>query len=168
MVPQDPVLFSGTLRSNLDPDDRLHDDVLWFALDSVKMRCAVQEHPRKLEMPIDEAGAGFSIGQRQLLCLARAVLRGSRIIVLDEATSNLDRETEALMQASLDETFRGSTLITIAHRLETILNHDTVIVMGRGRILEVGSPRELANAKGEFAKMLKAASVSTIQFCGKV
>jgi ABC-type multidrug transport system fused ATPase/permease subunit len=159
MVPQDPVLFSGTLRSNLDPAGHYSDEKLWAALDSVKMRYAVQEHYKKLDMIIDEAGAGFSIGQRQLLCLARAVLRGARIIVMDEATSNLDRETECLMQISLDETFRGATVITIAHRLETIMDYDIVIVMGKGKILETGPPCDLAKKGGEFSRMLKAASI---------
>lgn len=161
MVPQDPVLFSGTLRSNLDPEGMHSDDKLWMALESIKMRTAVQEHPAKLDLIVDDSGSGFSVGQRQLICMARAILRGTKIIVLDEATSNLDRETEALMQESLMETFSHVTVITIAHRLETILNHDVVIVMGKGKILEAGSPGRLLRNKGEFASMLNAASVDT-------
>ena len=83
----------------------------------------------------------------------------AKIIVMEEATSNLDRETESLMQESLNETFKDTTIITIAHRLETILHHDNIIVMGSGKILESGSPKELVMKGGEFAKMLKAASV---------
>lgn len=161
MVPQDPVLFSGTLRSNLDPEGIHSDDKLWIALESIKMRTAVQEHPAKLDLIVDDSGSGFSVGQRQLICMARAILRGTKIIVLDEATSNLDRETEALMQESLMETFSHVTVITIAHRLETILNHDAVIVMGKGKILEAGSPSQLLRNNGEFANMLNAASVDT-------
>lgn len=163
MVPQDPVLFSGSLRSNLDPQGIHNDEKLWSALESIKMRSAIQEHPAKLDLLIDDSSSGFSIGQRQLLCMARAILRGAKIIVMDEATSNLDRETEALMQESLNETFSSSTIITIAHRLETILNHDTVIVMGRGKVLESGSPAELFERGGEFSKMLKAAGVDVSQ-----
>ncbi|PJF18603.1 hypothetical protein PSACC_01584 [Paramicrosporidium saccamoebae] len=160
MVPQDPVLFTGTLRSNLDPSGHYSDEKLWKTLTEVKMREEIMENPQKLDMVIDETGGGFSVGQRQLLCLARALLRGSKIIVMDEATSNLDRETEALMQEGLTDAMSGVTVITIAHRLETIIGHDEVIVMGNGRIIEHGKPSELAHAGGEFTMMLKAASVN--------
>lgn len=160
MVPQDPILFTGTLRSNLDPGNRHPDGKIWSLLESVKMRKEIMELPQKLETMIDETGGGFSVGQRQLLCLARALLRDAKIIVMDEATSNLDRETEALMQQSLAEAMKTMTVITIAHRLETILGHDVVIVMGNGRILEFGRPAELAVTGGAFASMLKAASVN--------
>lgn len=160
MVPQDPVLFSGTLRSNLDPFSLNSDAQIWRALESVHLKDSIAQHPRKLDMLIDKAGGDFSIGQRQLLCLARAVLKGSRIIVMDEATSNLDRETEALMQQSLEETFREATIITIAHRLETVMHYDLIVVMGGGRILEAGNPRELARkGEGEFQRMLKSSAL---------
>jgi ABC-type multidrug transport system fused ATPase/permease subunit len=126
------------------------------------MRDEIMENPQKLDMVIDETGGGFSVGQRQLLCLARALLRGSKIIVMDEATSNLDRETEALMQEGLTDTMCGVTVVTIAHRLETIIGYDEVIVMGNGRIIEHGKPSDLAFAGGEFSMMLKAASVRVL------
>lgn len=159
MVPQDPVLFSGTLRSNLDPTLLNSDAQIWRALESVHMKELVATHPKKLDMAIDETGGDFSIGQRQLLCLARAVLKGAKIIVMDEATSNLDRETEVRMQQSLEETFREATIITIAHRLETVMHYDVIIVMDKGKLLEAGHPQELASRQGEFWTMMKSSAL---------
>ena len=127
------------------------------------MKEAISRHARKLELPIENNGGDFSVGQRQALCLARALLKGSSIIVMDEATSNLDEETEALIRGSwLDTHVAGrATIISIAHRLETILDYDVVLVLGQGRILESGPPRELAaRASSEFAKMLQSAAPS--------
>lgn len=148
MVPQDPVLFSGTIRHNLDPNDCRTDVELWNALEACYMKDVVMAHPEKLEMDVGERGGSFSIGQRQLLCLARAMLRKSRLVIMDEATSSIDRDTDALIQKSIRKCFEHATVITIAHRLETIMEYDRVIVMADGRIIEAGIPKELARTEG--------------------
>lgn len=160
MVPQDPLLFSGSLRRNLDPEGKCTDDQIWYALECTFMKEIIQAFPDRLEMDVGERGGTFSIGQRQLLCLARAMLRFSTIVILDEATSSIDRDTDALIQSSLLQNFSNCTVVTIAHRLETIMNYDRVAVMAEGRILEIGNPKELARTDGtEFNDMVLTAGI---------
>ncbi|XP_064455206.1 multidrug resistance-associated protein 1-like [Ornithodoros turicata] len=157
IIPQDPVLFSGTLRFNLDPHDEYEDAQLWTALE-----CAHLKHhfPDGLETQISEGGQNISLGQRQLACLARVVLRKSRILVLDEATAAVDLETDRLIQETILEGFADCTLITIAHRLHTIMNYDRIVVMGKGKIIEEGSPAELLrDPASEFASLAREASI---------
>lgn len=122
----------------------------------------VSLHPAKLEMSVDESGSNFSIGQRQLLCLARALLRPSPILLIDEATANVDFETDARIQAVLREHVKstGTTLITVAHRITTILDYDRVAVLGEGRLLEFGSPEQLlVRRNGHFRGMAMKAGI---------
>lgn len=143
IIPQEPVLFSGTMRYNLDPFDEYSDEKLWGCLEEVKLKEVVSDLPDGLASKISEGGTNFSVGQRQLVCLARAILRENRILVMDEATANVDPQTDGLIQATIRSKFRDCTVLTIAHRLHTIIDSDKVMVMDAGRVVEFGSPYEL-------------------------
>jgi ATP-binding cassette subfamily C (CFTR/MRP) protein 4 len=152
IIPQEPVLFSNTLRYNLDPFEKCDDATLWRALEDVELKDAVDG----LDQRVNEGGSNFSAGQRQLICLARAIVRNNRILVLDEATANVDPATDALIQATIRKNFKDCTVLTIAHRLNTIMDSDKVLVMDAGRAVEFGHPHQLLqNADGYFSKMLK-------------
>lgn len=158
IIPQDPVLFSGTLRFNLDPNGDYSDSDLWIALE----RAHIKEHfPGGLETQITEGGQNISLGQRQLVCLARAVLKKPKVLVLDEATAAVDLETDTLIQETICRDFVGSTIITIAHRLHTVMDSDRIIVMANGAVIEQGSPSDLLlNSNSQFASMAKDAGIS--------
>ncbi|XP_043642473.1 probable multidrug resistance-associated protein lethal(2)03659 [Drosophila teissieri] len=147
IIPQEPVLFSGTVRHNLDPFDEYSDERLWCALEEVELKDVVSSVATGLETKITEGGSNFSVGQRQLVCLARAILRDNRILVMDEATANVDPQTDALIQATIRNKFRECTVLTVAHRLHTIMDSDRVLVMDAGRVVEFATPFELLTAK---------------------
>ncbi|XP_075530342.1 multidrug resistance-associated protein 1-like isoform X3 [Dermacentor variabilis] len=164
IIPQDPVLFSGTLRSNLDPFDVKGEEELWRALEHSHLKDFVATLTEGLQHEIAEGGENISVGQRQLLCLARALLRKSRILILDEATAAVDMETDDLIQATIRREFADCTIITIAHRLNTILDYDRVIVLDRGEIAESGSPQELLKRETSlFYSMAKDANLLQTQ-----
>lgn len=151
VIPQDPVLFTGNLRDNLDPYNLCSDSEIWKVLETTEMKHLFNT----LDHTVEDGGLNFSIGQRQLLCLARAVLRKNKIVVMDEATSNMDPKTEQLMQTIIAEVFRDCTVITVAHRLHTIMSSDDVIVMESGRIVQNGPPNALLEDKdGIFCKLV--------------
>lgn len=143
IIPQEPVLFSGSMRYNLDPFDEYSDDKIWNSLSEVKLKDAISELPSGLSSKITEGGSNFSVGQRQLVCLARAILRENRILVMDEATANVDPQTDFLIQETIRKKFSNCTVLTIAHRLRTIMDSDKVIVMDAGECVEFGTPYEL-------------------------
>ncbi|EDV31156.2 uncharacterized protein Dana_GF14689 [Drosophila ananassae] len=143
IIPQEPVLFSGSMRYNLDPFEQYPDEKLWQALEEVHLKEEISELPTGLQSSISEGGTNFSVGQRQLVCLARAILRENRILVMDEATANVDPQTDALIQATIRNKFKDCTVLTIAHRLHTIMDSDKVLVMDAGQVVEFGSPYEL-------------------------
>ncbi|XP_055908743.1 probable multidrug resistance-associated protein lethal(2)03659 [Eupeodes corollae] len=143
IIPQEPVLFSGTMRYNLDPFDEYSDEKLWESLEEVKLKKVVSDLPYGLQSKISEGGSNFSVGQRQLVCLARAILRENKILVMDEATANVDPQTDALIQTTIRKKFKNCTVLTIAHRLHTVMDSDKVLVMDAGRAVEFGSPYEL-------------------------
>ncbi|CAD6227313.1 GSCOCT00011969001.2-RA-CDS [Cotesia congregata] len=150
-IPQEPVLFSETLRYNLDPFGKYTDKEIWDALREVELSDLA------LDQWVTEGGTNFSVGQRQLICLARALLRNNRILVLDEATANIDSRTDALIQKAIRSKFVDCTVITIAHRLNTIINSDRVLVMDNGCAVEFDAPYELLMNKSNsmFAKMVE-------------
>lgn len=159
IIPQDPVLFNGTLRFNLDPNGEYTDSELWSALEKAH---AKDHFPGGLETQINEGGQNISLGERQLVCLARAVLKKTKILVLDEATAAVDLETDSLVQDTISKCFVGCTTITIAHRLHTIMDSDRIIVMANGRVTEEGSPADLlVDSASEFASMAREAGITT-------
>ncbi|XP_051881887.1 multidrug resistance-associated protein 4 isoform X2 [Pristis pectinata] len=150
IIPQDPVLFTGTMRKNLDPFDEHADEALWNALEEVQLKEVVEELPNKLMTELAEAGSNFSVGQRQLVCLARAVLRESKILIIDEATANVDPRTDKLIQKTIREKFEQCTVLTIAHRLNTIIDSDRILVLDQGRVAEYKEPYVLLENKDSF------------------
>ena len=160
IIPQDPVVFSRPLRWNLDPFGLYTDDVLWNVLKEVQLFAVVQELPEKLNEPMAESGANLSVGQRQLICIARAVLREPQILLLDEATASIDNETDALIQAKIREQFKTCTVLTIAHRLHTIMDSDRIMALSQGEIAEFDKPSSLLARDGMFSDMAKSAGIT--------
>nr|XP_049698223.1 ATP-binding cassette sub-family C member 4 isoform X1 [Helicoverpa armigera] len=183
IIPQEPVLFSATVRYNLDPFNNYDDEQLWQALEAVssknlvllflvyaKVTCTTVNVFNKfqvdlkaavpaLDFKVSEGGSNFSLGQRQLVCLARAILRANRILVLDEATANVDPKTDEFIQRTIRTRFADCTVLTVAHRLNTIMDSDRVMVMDSGRLVEFDHPYLLlSNPEGHFTKMVKETS----------
>lgn len=168
IISQDPVLFSGTIRSNLDPFGRYSDSMLRECLDRVCLTAqpssvaGLEETGlysnfnlfENLDSSISEGGLSLSQGQRQLLCLARSMISQSKIMVIDEATSAVDMHTDNLIQLSIAEHFRNTTLLVIAHRLTTVADFDKILVMADGQVVESGEPRKLLKSRGEFWKLV--------------
>lgn len=153
IIPQDPTLFRGTVRSNLDPFNRYNDLELWSALrqaDLVGDDTAMDDKTSRIQLDslVEEEGLNFSLGQRQLMALARALVRGSQIIVCDEATSSVDMDTDEKIQRTIATGFKGKTLLCIAHRLKTIINYDRICVMDQGMIAELDTPLALFKKEG--------------------
>ncbi|XP_064920229.1 multidrug resistance-associated protein 1-like isoform X6 [Columba livia] len=159
IIPQDPVLFSGTLQSNLDPLGKHSDLELWEALELCDLKDFVQSLPEKLLHEVAEGGENLSVGQRQLVCLARVLLRKTKILVLDEATASVDMETDNLVQATIKREFYNCTILTIAHRLHTVMDSERVLVLDAGRILEYDTPHNLLQRNGAFSEMVAEAGI---------
>jgi ATP-binding cassette subfamily C (CFTR/MRP) protein 4 len=157
IIPQEPVLFSATIRKNLDPFDQKPDGKIWRALDQVMLRETVQDIPKGLEAFTSEEMNHFSLGQRQLLCLARAILQKNNILILDEATANVDPKTDETIQKTIRTAFKDSTVITIAHRLDTVIDNDRILVLESGRLAEFDTPHNLlSNEESIFSNMVRA------------
>ena len=155
MFPLDPVLFSGSLRECLDPWGLSTDEEVLEALKLVQVADADVRGLIALEDFVDEGGRNYSVGERQLLCLARAVLAKPKVLVLDEATASVDTETDAFIQQMIRERFEGTTLLTIAHRLNTIMDYDVVLVMDKGKAAEFDSPKKLLQLEdGMFSNLV--------------
>ncbi|KAJ3321041.1 hypothetical protein HDU76_000167 [Blyttiomyces sp. JEL0837] len=174
IIPQDPVLFSGSFRTNLDPFGEYTDNDLWDALSRSGLKSKVAESGGGLDSKVTDGGENLSVGQRQLLCLSRAMLKKPRILIMDEATANVDFETDALIQKAIRDDFRDATVLTIAHRLNTIIDYDRVLVMEEGRVVEFDKPGVLLGDEGSRfkgmvdetgvanAEMLKALAVEAL------
>jgi len=156
VIPQTPTLFSGcSVRDNLDPFKVYSDEAIHSALSDVQMSSAIAMLPGGLDYIVFENGSNFSVGQRQLLCLARAILRKNKVLVLDEPTANVDNRTDQLLQEAVRRSFQDSTILAVAHRLDTVIDYDLILVIGRGKVLEYGSPAELlSNPEGHFTSMV--------------
>lgn len=156
IIPQDPVLFSGTLRRNLDPFNEFTDKAIWEVLEEVELKDAVVTTGTGLESRVLDRGSNYSVGQKQLVCLARAILRNNKILMLDEATANVDPQTDALIQHTIRKKFAKCTVLTIAHRLNTIMDSDKVLVMDKGRMAEFDHPYILLqNSYSQFKSLVK-------------
>ncbi|XP_035695292.1 ATP-binding cassette sub-family C member 9-like isoform X1 [Branchiostoma floridae] len=157
IIPQDPVLFSGSVRYNLDPFDKCSDEELWEALEIAQLKTVVSELPNKLDEAVSDGGENFSVGQRQLFCLARAFVRKCRILIMDEATASIDMETDSTLQNVIKTAFQDRTVLTIAHRIATILNSDRILVLDQGKVVENDTPKKLLKQPdGLFASLVKA------------
>lgn len=140
VIPQDPTMFTGTLRFNLDPEGLATDDRIFGVLGKAQLNDLLARDERGLMMQITEGGTNLSSGERQLICICRAILRSSQVVILDEATANIDVVTEQKIQRLINDEFKTATMITIAHRLNTIIQSDKVMVLSFGKILEYDSP----------------------------
>jgi ABC-type multidrug transport system fused ATPase/permease subunit len=149
IIPQSPVVFSGTLRYNLDPLRHYTDAELWDALEAVQLKPKINKLEDKLHTQVAEYGSNFSVGECQLICVARAILKHSKILLIDEATAHVDNETDQLIQQILREKFKNQTILTIAHRLNTVMDSDKIVVMNDGIIAEYGTPTELLTKQNE-------------------
>ncbi|XP_029021322.1 ATP-binding cassette sub-family C member 5 isoform X2 [Betta splendens] len=157
IIPQEPVLFIGTVRTNLDPWDQYSDAEIWEALEKTHIKEMVSQLPHSLHSEVTENGENFSVGERQLLCVARALLRNSKILILDEATAAIDTETDRLIQDTIRSAFGSCTTLIIAHRLNTVMSCNRVMVMDKGQILEFDSPAALlADENSRFRAMIEA------------
>jgi ATP-binding cassette, subfamily C (CFTR/MRP), member 1 len=169
IIPQTPTMFIGTVRYNLDPFDEHSDPELWQALEMVQLKSFISAQPGKLMAPVEENGGNFSVGQRQLLAMARALVRNSNILLLDEATAAVDTETDAMIQRMIRTIFKDKTVITIAHRLNTIMDSDRVLVLDKGEIKEFDSPKVLLQSSdGIFTGMVEATGPSSAEHLRKI
>jgi ABC-type multidrug transport system fused ATPase/permease subunit len=160
IIPQDSALFSGTIRSNLDPQSTKDDTELWAALELAHLKPHVETMEGQLDATVSEGGSNLSAGQRQLISLARVVLRGSTVLVLDEATAAVDLETDALVQDSLrGNVFAARTVITIAHRIDTVLDYDKILVLDHGEVAEFDTPQRLLQDGGLFHALVQEAGL---------
>ncbi|CAH9131097.1 unnamed protein product [Cuscuta epithymum] len=156
IIPQDPIMFEGTIRSNLDPLDEYPDEQIWEALDKCQLGDEVRKKKRKLDSAVTENGENWSMGQRQLVCLGRVLLKkSSKILVLDEATASVDTVTDNLIQKTIKEHFSHSTVVTIAHRITSVLDSNMVLLLDHGLIAEYDTPKNLLEFKSSlFAKLV--------------
>lgn len=159
---QDVFLFSGTIKENITLfDDKYSDEEVYQACDYVHLTPLINSLPKKLDEPVIEKGDNFSTGQRQLLSFARTVLHKPQVMILDEATANIDTETELDIQHSLEAMRNIGTMLVVAHRLSTIQHADNIIVLSHGEIIEMGNHQQLLKNQGHYYKLY------TLQFEGK-
>ncbi|CAM8979802.1 unnamed protein product [Rhodiola kirilowii] len=160
IIPQDPTLFEGTVRGNLDPLEQYPEKEIWEALDKCQLGDIVRAKEGRLDSVVVENGENWSVGQRQLFCLGRALLKKSSILVLDEATASVDSATDGLIQMVINQEFRNRTVVTIAHRIHTVIDSDLVLVLSDGRIAEYDSPAKLLERDDTFfSKLIKEYSM---------
>ncbi|CAJ1971494.1 unnamed protein product [Sphenostylis stenocarpa] len=155
IIPQDPTMFEGTVRDNLDPLEEHSDEQIWEALDKCQLGDEVRKKEGKLDCKVSENGENWSMGQRQLVCLGRVLLKKSKVVVLDEATASVDTATDNLIQQTLKQHFSLSTIITIAHRITSVLDSDMVLLLSQGLVEEYDTPTKLLeNKSSSFAELV--------------
>ncbi|KAJ2390705.1 hypothetical protein H4S02_001710 [Coemansia sp. RSA 2611] len=156
IIPQDPVLFADTVRENLDSFNRYNNQEIWVALEHAHLADFIRTKDDRLEFQITPGGENFSVGQRQLICLAHALLKQAKILVLDEATAAIDNATDSIIQESIRREFKNCTVLTIAHRVNTIIDSDLILVMDGGKAAEYDTPANLLQNKDSlFAKLVE-------------
>ncbi|KAL6846161.1 hypothetical protein ACP4OV_023609 [Aristida adscensionis] len=155
IIPQEPVLFQGTIRSNIDPLGQYSDTDIWQALDRCQLKDAVASKPEKLDAPVVDNGENWSVGQRQLLCLGRVMLKRSRILFMDEATASVDSQTDSVIQKIIREDFTDCTTISVAHRVPTVMDCDRVLVMDAGLAKEFDNPTKLLERPSLLAALVQ-------------
>jgi ATP-binding cassette subfamily C (CFTR/MRP) protein 4 len=150
IIPQDPVLFSGTIRENVDPVGMYKDEDIWRVLEEAGLKKVILS----LDYGVVGGGSNFSVGEKQLICLARAIIQKNQIVVLDEATANIDPQTEELIYQTIREKFASCTVFTIAHKLKSVLDNDKILVLDKGEVIEFDEPSNLlADESTTFHKM---------------
>ncbi|OVA14831.1 ABC transporter [Macleaya cordata] len=165
IIPQDPTMFEGTVRGNLDPLEQFSDEEIWEALDKCQLGDIVRAKEEKLDSPVVENGENWSVGQRQLFCLGRALLKRSSILVLDEATASVDSATDGIVQKIISREFKNRTVVTIAHRIHTVIDSDLVLVLSEGRVVEYDTPSKLLEREDSFfSKLIKEYSLRSKSF----
>jgi ABC-type multidrug transport system fused ATPase/permease subunit len=169
IIPQMPQLFIGTVRYNVDPFKEKEDKDIWRALEMVQLKSYIDSLPDKLESKVEENGSNFSVGQRQLLAMARALLVDAKILLLDEATAAVDNETDSLIQAMVRKNFKEKTVLTIAHRLNTIMDYDRIMVLDKGKLVEFDSPKNLLDDKTTiFYSMVEATGEASAEHLRRI
>ncbi|XP_023233964.1 multidrug resistance-associated protein 4-like [Centruroides sculpturatus] len=169
IIPQDPMLFTGPFRRNIDPFNEYSEDLLWQVIEEVQLKDVIGKLPGGLDTHVSEGGRNFSVGQRQLICLARAILRDNKILVMDEATSNMDKDTDCCVQKVIREKFKHCTVLTIAHRLHTIIDSDRVLVLESGKVKEFDTPYTLLkNVNGIFYNLVNNTEQTLIKELYKI
>ncbi|KAG0016561.1 Multidrug resistance-associated protein 1 [Entomortierella chlamydospora] len=164
IIPQDPTLFVGTVRENLDPFSELSDAELWTALERAHLKDHISSLTGGLSFEVAQNGENFSVGQRSLICLARALLRKTKILILDEATAAVDVETDELIQKTIRKEFKDRTILTIAHRIKTVMDSDKILVLDQGRVREYDTPEALLSRKdGLFYSLAEQAGEIPLQ-----
>ena len=154
VIPQNPFLFADTIRFNLDPEEKHSDLQLWHVLEKMQLKPLIEKSPNQLHCLVHENGSNFSLGERQMICLARAMLQKNKILIFDEATASIDLKTEKLIHEAVHTKFDNCTVLTIAHRLDTITDHDRVLVLDEGKVVEFDQPKVLLTINdGYFAKL---------------
>ncbi|XP_023212725.1 multidrug resistance-associated protein 4-like [Centruroides sculpturatus] len=169
IIPQDPMLFTGPLRRNIDPFNEYSEEMMWKAIEEVQLKDVISKLPGGLDTHLTEGGRNFSVGERQLICLARTILRQNKILVMDEATSNVDKKTDSCIQKIIREKFKSCTVLTIAHRLNTIIDSDRVMVLDNGKLQEFETPYALLkNVNGTFYNLVKNTGVTSMNELYKI
>ncbi len=162
VIPQDPILFSGSLRYNIDPMRQYSDHQILQVLNDVKLSQFYSSLSEGLDYEIVGNGDNLSVGQKQLICLARAILKKSKILVLDEATASIDTQTDVHIQSIIEKHFAKSTILTIAHRLDTVVKYDRIIVLSQGNVVESGKPYDLLKDCDSLFYKLKKESITQV------
>ncbi|XP_058750305.1 ABC transporter C family member 8-like [Vicia villosa] len=154
IIPQEPTLFKGSIRTNLDPLGLYTDDEIWKAVEKCQLKETISKLPSLLDSPVSDEGGNWSLGQRQLFCLGRVLLKRNRILVLDEATASIDSSTDAILQRVIRQEFAECTVITVAHRVPTVIDSDMVMVLSYGKMVEYDEPSKLMETNSSFSKLV--------------